>query len=406
VANRTKFTNTFVEKVVPQPKQQLFWDSELRCLGLRVGLRKKAFFVRKEYAGKPIEGTLGEFPVMTVEQARIKAMPLLAKIAQGIDPFAEQAEARREATAAAAQDWQTFTLQDAIHEHQARMRSKHTVQRSIDDQQRIAERYVKDWLDRPICQISRKDCIERHRKVTEKHGEYAANGLMRMMRAAWNSTDKLFEELPGKNPVMGVQFNRESRRQEPIPWADLPAWRLKIMADTNRERRRGQLITLLTGLRKSGICNMQWDRLNFMDGTLFVPKEEGGKSREFTLPLSRIVIRLLQRQRRAVPANCPYVFPTIGRVDGAVKPIDQLVSEGVPSAHRLRDTYTTAAHAAGVDEITIEVLTNHRKPKGTVTRGYINPNGTTLGDAADKVAGFLCNKLRLPKQKKVLRRTA
>ena len=62
----------------------------------------------------------------------------------------------------------------------------------------------------------------RIQQLTKQNGPYLANRVMRHVRAAWNTALKE-HELPA-NPTIAVHWNKEHRRQEPIPWASLPAW--------------------------------------------------------------------------------------------------------------------------------------------------------------------------------------
>ena len=85
---------------------------------------------------------------------------------------------------------------------------------------------------------------------------------------------------------------------------------------------------------------------------------EGGEDRAFTVPLSRFVQKLFLYRRegdaRRFEPGCPWVFPArdrAGRPTHVQEPKEQRLVDGkkrtlLPSPHRLRDIFATAAYGA------------------------------------------------------------
>jgi len=62
-----------------------FLDAKLAGFGLRVGKTKKVFIVEKRVRGKTVRVKIGEFPLVTVEDARKRAQEVLAQMSEGIE---------------------------------------------------------------------------------------------------------------------------------------------------------------------------------------------------------------------------------------------------------------------------------------------------------------------------------
>jgi integrase len=353
---------------------------------------------------------LGNYPEMSLTQAKKAATTELAKIIQGIDPTAER---RARVIAQQRKEHEAFTLRQAMENHISFMEAKKCAPRSIESVRDEVTRLLAAWLDNPLMEISRKDCIERHRKLTEERGPVAANRALRCVRACWRSAQRLFEHLP-PHPVF-VVYNKQSRKRSPIPWEQLPAWWAEIEAMENGVRRDLNFLALFTGLRSEDARTIRWEHVDFNKGTLHRPKPKGGEDRAFTIPLSAHLLAILAKRqldnRMRFGDDGGWVFAT-RKVDGSITHTKDARKTNyvedadgklhkvtkLPTMHRLRDTFATACLESGVGFTETKVLMNHSLAGGDVTQGYQRPSMEHLRGCAEKVAVFLLGKAEVAAQ--------
>ena len=265
------------------------------------------------------------------------------------------------------------------------------------------------------------------------------------------------------NPTIAVVWNKEGgaadyveRRREPVSWSKLPTWKVAVDAIKNPVRRDYNLVCLLTGLRRNDAASMRWEHVNLGDEpmdarvwhvnkkawesvqlparTVLRPSPKGGAKRSFSLPLSSELVALLLRRRQNNASlykdDNGWVFPTIALKDGSAKkqPCYLCRDLGMPehvkgsithtaepkeharalvAPHRLRDTYTSALAEISdppLSPYVIDVLTNHRPPRGSVTAGYIDLSTAHLGECQERVTQFLLAKLKPPAPRKTVLR--
>lgn len=372
-----------------QKGQVMYLDTELKGFAVVVGRQVKAYIAQKDVRGRTRRITIGRHGTWTTELARKEAQQLLVEMDRGVDPVEKRKVAEAE----------LITFGEALQIHLEKLRRLGRLPRTVEDYNDLTARYLKDWLPRPIRSINRSDIRERHSRIGENHGRPTANRAMAAFRAVYNTMLKEHESFP-VNPTIAVHWFREYRRQAPVSDLDLPGWYAKVLSIRNPIRRDLHLFTLFTGLRRTDACTVRWEDVNAALGSLHRPNPKGGASRAFTIPLPDVCVEILERRRRDNAAvfgkDCPWVFPSLNLHGTKVIHVSepQEYRRGLPSLHRLRDTYTTAANSAGLSPYDIDVLTNHRPPKGSVTSGYIRQDFSHLKIQQQKVADYLKEKMK------------
>ena len=85
---RISLTKKFIDQVEAQTRPQLFHDAKVTGLQLRVSStgRKTFYLYFRTKSGKQKRPKLGDYGILTVEQARDTARAMLGEISKGIDP--------------------------------------------------------------------------------------------------------------------------------------------------------------------------------------------------------------------------------------------------------------------------------------------------------------------------------
>ena len=133
----------------------------------------KSFFVYRKINGIPKRITIGKFPDLSIEQARKAAIDLISKIAEGIDPVAEKK----------ANKVSQITLQQAFDEYLDKHENLKPA--TIQDYKASMEITFKDWLEKPLLNITECMILERYKKRGVKSKSRASNS-MRVLSTVFN----------------------------------------------------------------------------------------------------------------------------------------------------------------------------------------------------------------------------
>ncbi len=159
----------------------------------------KSFVWQGRIKGRAGRITLGEYPVLSVAQARQKSIEIKAAVGRGEDPTLERERGRTEPTFGEVAD---AYLKDA------EVRGLRSLPRSKGR----LETHTKRWRTRKLSDISRIDLDRLHHQVGEERGRVIANRVVTLIRRVFNQAGDrgLFK---GENPASRVKLFHEQPRE-------------------------------------------------------------------------------------------------------------------------------------------------------------------------------------------------
>ena len=291
------FSKERIDRLPIPDRRTYYFDTKVPGLALSITpTGRKSFYFIRWLNGKTAFAKLenGGYPAMTPEQARAAVTRLNGEAATGIDPVEVRREQRAE-----------MTLLEAFErwiEHSKQHK------RSWEQDQATYRRYLEGWGSRKLSRLTRRAITDWHRATGERHGLYAANAALRLLRALLNWIIRAYDLKLG-NPAAGIPLLPEQKRETWIDPATMPRLLAAIEGDQNPDMRDFFLLCLLTGARRGNVQAMRWADVDLSGGCWTVPGSEHKTKRPITIPLSTPVLAILQA-RQAFHGGKGYVFPS------------------------------------------------------------------------------------------------
>jgi integrase len=301
---RIAFTMARLERLQP-PDSGRVYVHDTGCPGLCLCVTSagtKTFYLYRWHDGRPAQIPIARFPALNVEEARRRARDLLAKLAAGIDVQVAR-QARR----------QEPTLDKLWKNWEAKAKPR---KRSWAEDQRQYEKFLQSWSNRRLSSIKKADVRALHAKIGRENGPYAANRVLGLLRAMFNTADDLGYR--GDNPAVGIEKYPEVSRDRFLQADELRSF-FEALAVEPETWQAFFLLALLTGARRANVQAMRWDALDLARGLWLIAAADAKAGKPLVVPLSPQAVAIFQARRKAANAS-PYVFPSRGMTGHVTEP--------------------------------------------------------------------------------------
>jgi integrase len=236
--------------------------------------------------------TIGRFPEINVEQARVIASDIAADYAKGIDVQEERQSKGAELTLG--------DLWDDYRENRAR-RIPGTYSPVLDHQW---ERYFKKWESKKLSEISYNKA-RRMILAIRKKAPFHANRIQRHGQAMFNHAKRELR-WSGENPFEFALVSEKGRaRKVRLEAKDMPPF-MKGLDACSGSMKLLFLSSLYTGRRMGEVQAMRWVDVDLETGIWNLPTTKSGESQTAILP--RALNKLLAKRQRN--AKSLWVFPS------------------------------------------------------------------------------------------------
>jgi len=394
--------------------ETFLWDDELRGFGLRVYASGRRIFVvqyrlRGGRGGRTRRIVLGEYGKVTPDEARRRAVKVLAAVDDGRDPAAERDEARSTLTISDLAD--LYLVEGPAAKPNKRASSWATDRSNI-------ERHVKALLGRkPAKGLSKADVAKfqadvaagkskvdvrtgfRGRAIVEGGRGTAARSLAVLGAMLQFAVDR---KLLPTNPAKGVRLLKGQPKERFLSEAEVA--RLgDTLAVMQAERRlspnaaNAVRLLLLTGCRKSEITSLRWEWVDFERGCLRLPTSKTGAK---VVALAAAALELLAAMRKRDPSGA-WVLPAAkgnGAYAGLQKDWERIREQaelGGVRLHDLRHSFASFAIADGHALFLVGKAFGHKQARTTEIYAHLSddPLRRVADGTADRINAALTREL-------------
>lgn len=381
-ARQFRFSHRQIEALPPHEADSasaMVEYSDTEVVGLKLAVSKngrKYFWHRYRFRGKRKMLKLGEFPSVSLAEARAMVHENKNRLARDLDPAAERENRRKVPTLAAFAE-ETYLPYAKQHKKSWK-----------DDESKI-RRDIKARLGNiPLDEITTRDVMMLHSEIGNRAAPGTANRFLALLSGMFTLAMRC--DLLEKNPARNVKkFKEADPRERYLSGDELTRFLAALSVEEGKTTANAILLLLLTGLRRMELFSLRWTEVDLARGTIRLLHTKGGRGR--TVALNSMASDLLRKIKDGAAPGCPWVFPA-ARGDGHLVDVRKTLARAMQRAdilnlrpHDLRRSFASLGVNAGVDLYQIKDLLGHSTIAVT-QRAYAHLQQNTLRSASEIVA--------------------
>ncbi len=367
--------------------RDIYRDTHTPHLCLRVTPTAKTFYWEKTVRGVQKRVTIGRFPEINVEQARVQAADIAADYVKGVDVQENRSVKRGEGTFGDL--WQDYR-------ERRKRKVKDGDSPTLDYQWK---RFFKQWENKKLSEITYSRAFRLINGIRKK-APFHANRIQRHGKAMFNFAKRDRQwRWSGENPFDFDSVSERGRAREMrLEAKDMPAFMNGLDA-CSKSMRLLFLSSLYTGRRMGEVQAMCWDDLDLETGVWKIPKTKSGKKQEAMMPTA-LIEQLIERQHKT---NDPtWVFPSPSK-SGHVQEIKKAwaLVRNVSGMHELqardlRRTLASWAQDVNVPIAAVQAQLGHADIS-TTAKHYTTISRDVKRAALELTVGSMMKAAKLPR---------
>jgi integrase len=332
----------------------------------------KFWRLRYRFAGKEQMLSLGEFPQVSLAEARQARDDARAQLRAGVNPGAVRKQNKAQAAVAAANTFRAVAA-EWIELNRGEWRDTHVI--------RVQSQLDRDILpalgNRPISDISPAEVLAVAKRVETRDAlDQAKRCLQRMTSIFALGVRTLRCDSNPARELAGVIKARKVQHRPALAFDQLPDYldRLeKVIAGP--ECKGAMEMLLLTATRSGEARGMRWDEIDEKATLWRIPPERMKMDSEHIVPLSTQALAILERMR-PLTGDRELVFPSPKRPNEPLHANALLMAlrrmgyqKGDVTAHGFRATFSTTMNELGHNADVIEKVLAH-VPRNKIRAAY------------------------------------